>query len=87
MQAVHVPKLFPVRAGFDHRKKANRREWVRATLEADAGGWTAHKYAQQGAGVLSSMTAASGLVELPEDATDIKVGMTVDFLPFSELGA
>ena len=85
--AVHVPKLFPVRAGFDHRKKANRREWVRATLEADAGGWTAHKHAQQGAGVLSSMTAASGLVELPENATDIKVGMTVDFLPFSELGA
>ena len=84
--AVHVPKPFPVRAGFDHRKKANRREWVRATLEADAGGWTAHKYAQQGAGVLSSMTAASGLVELPEDATDIKAGMTVDFLPFSELG-
>ena len=84
--AVHVPKLFPVRAGFDHRKKASRREWVRATLEADAGGWTAHKYAQQGAGVLSSMTAASGLVELPEDATDIKAGMTVDFLPFSELG-
>ena len=33
------------------------------------------------------MTAASGLVELPEDATDIKAGMTVDFLPFSELGA
>ena len=85
--AVHVPKLFPVRAGFDHRKKANRREWVRATLEADAGGWTARKHAQQGAGVLSSMTAASGLVELPENATDIKVGMTVDFLPFSELGA
>ena len=85
--SVHVPKPFPVRAGFDHRKKANRREWVRATLEADAGGWTAHKHAQQGAGVLSSMTAASGLVELPEDATDIKAGMTVDFLPFSELGA
>ena len=85
--SVHVPKLFPVRAGFDHRKKANRREWVRATLEPCTDGWTAHKYAQQGAGILSSMTAASGLVELPEDATDIKAGMTVDFLPFSELGA
>ena len=84
---VHVPRLFPVRAGFDHRKKANRREWVRATLEPCADGWTARKFAQQGAGILSSMTAASGLVELPEDATDIRAGMTVDFLPFSELGA
>ena len=83
---VHVPKLFPVRAGFDHRKKANRREWVRATLEPCNDGWTAHKFARQGAGILSSMTAASGLVELPEDATDIRAGMTVDFLPFSELG-
>ena len=83
---VHVPRLFPVRAGFDHRKKANRREWVRATLEPCAGGWTAHKFVRQGAGILSSMTAASGLVELPEDATDIRAGMTVDFLPFSELG-
>ncbi len=83
---VHVPKPFPVRAGFDHRKKANRREWIRATLEAGAGGWTARKFARQGAGILSSMTAATGLVELPEDATDIRAGMTVDFLPFSELG-
>jgi len=85
--AVHVPKTFPVRAGFDHRKKANRREWVRATLEPCNDGWTARKFARQGAGILSSMTAASGLVELPEDATDIRAGMTVDFLPFSELGA
>ena len=84
---VHAPRPFPVRAGFDHRKKANRREWVRATLEPCADGWTARKFARQGAGVLSSMTAASGLVELPEDATDIRAGMTVDFLPFSELGA
>ena len=84
---VHVPRLFPVRAGFDHRKKPDRREWVRATLEPCADGWTARKFARQGAGILSSMTAASGLVELPEDATDIRAGMTVDFLPFSELGA
>ncbi|MXY42332.1 MAG: molybdopterin molybdotransferase MoeA [Rhodospirillaceae bacterium] len=84
---VHVPRLFPVRAGFDHRKKANRREWVRATLEPCAGGWTARKFVRQGAGILSSMTAASGLVELPEDATDIRAGTMVDFLPFSELGA
>lgn len=84
--SVHEPKPFPVRAGFTHKKKANRREWVRATLRAADSGWTAEKYSQQGAGVLSSMTAASGLIELPEDATDIHEGATVDFLPFSELG-
>ncbi|MCY4191577.1 MAG: molybdopterin molybdotransferase MoeA [Rhodospirillaceae bacterium] len=83
---IHQPKTFPVRAGFDHRKKLRRREWVRAILEKDNDGWTACKYRQDGAGVLSSMAAASGLVELSEETTDIRAGMTVDFLPFSELG-
>lgn len=83
---VHAPKTFPVRAAFDHRKKANRREWVRATLAADADGWIAKKFPRQGAGILSSITGANGLVELPEDATDIRAGAVVDFLPFSELG-
>lgn len=84
--AIHIPKTFPVRAAFDHRKKPNRREWVRATLAAEDDGWVAKKFPRQGAGILSSITGANGLVELPEDVTDIRAGTTVDFLPFSELG-
>ena len=76
---------YRVAAGFDHRKKAARREWVRVRLEADgAGGWIATKFPRDGAGILSSMVEADGLVELAEDVTQLKTGTMVDFLPFSE---
>jgi molybdopterin molybdotransferase len=34
---------------------------------------------------LSSLVAADGLVELPEDLTGLSAGAMVDFLPFSEV--
>ncbi len=83
-----APHHFRVRAGFDHKKKKNRREWVRARLEADVeGGWRAIKYPRQGAGILSSLVESDGLVELPEDMTYLETGALVDFLPFSEVCA
>jgi molybdopterin molybdotransferase len=83
-----LPHLFRVRAAFDHKKKKNRREWVRARLEADAeGGWRAIKFPRDGAGILSSLVDSDGLVELPEEMTYLKRGTLVDFLPFSEVCA
>jgi molybdopterin molybdotransferase len=80
------PHRFSVRAGFHHRKKKARREWLRVRLEADgAGGWVARKFPREGAGILSSMVESDGLVELPEDLTDLAPGTSVDFLPFSEV--
>ena len=49
------------------------------------GGYVAHKFPRDGAGILSSMVAADGLVELPEDMTELGRGTLVDFLPFSEV--
>ena len=80
------PHTFRVRAGFDHKKKKDRREWIRAHLEEDgAGGLTARKFPREGAGILSSLVAADGLIELPEDLTRLEAGAMVDFLPFSEV--
>lgn len=80
------PHLFRVVAGFDHRKKKDRREWVRARLRLDGDGrLVAAKFPRDGAGILSSMVAADGLVELPEDMTRLAAGTEVDFLPFSEV--
>jgi molybdopterin molybdotransferase len=45
----------------------------------------ATKYAQEGAGVITSLTETSGLVELPEDVTEIEVGATVGFLSYAAL--
>jgi molybdopterin molybdotransferase len=75
-----------VRAGFDHKKKAERREWVRARLAPGGDGVpVAHKFPRDGAGILTSMVEADGLVELPEEMTRLKAGTMVDFLPFSEV--
>jgi len=81
------PPLFQVRAGFDYKKKLNRREYVRVRLETDASpGHIARKFKRDGAGILSSMVFADGLVELPEAVTGVKEGELVDYLPFSEVG-
>ncbi|WP_193171644.1 molybdopterin molybdotransferase MoeA [Nisaea nitritireducens] len=81
------PALFPVRAAFDYKKKQDRREYVRVTLKrTGASGLEAVKFDREGAGILSSMVAADGLVELPEDCTGVKAGDIVDYLPFSEVG-
>ena len=83
--AIDAPR-FPVTAAFDYKKKVGRREWVRASLEnGAAGGLRARKFRSSGAGILTSMVAADGLVELPEDASQVKEGDTVNFLPFNEV--
>ena len=76
----------PVRAVFDYRKKAGRREYVRVSLRgAEDGVFEAHKYPQDGAGVISSLTATDGLVELPEEMTRIEPGAMVGFISYAAL--
>lgn len=80
------PRAFKVPAAFDMKKKPGRREWLRASLESgDDGQLHATKYPQQGSGVLTSMVASHGLVELPEDMVAVEKGQLVDFLPFTEM--
>lgn len=80
------PMTFHVRASFGYKKKLNRREWLRVALFVDDDGTPAvRKYPRDGAGILSSMVAADGLVELPEDLAVVEPGAMVEFLPFSEV--
>ncbi len=73
---------FPVQAGFAYRKKPGRREYVRVKLD---GNLVAQKHAVEGAGILTSLTEADGLVELPDDLTGVAPGDRVGFLPFESL--
>ncbi len=76
----------PVRAAFAYRKKGGRREYVRVALRTAADGAVeAVKYAQDGAGVITSLTETAGLVELPEDTTTVEPGSTVGFLSYAAL--
>jgi molybdopterin molybdotransferase len=80
-----LPAL-PVRAAFAYRKRTGRREYVRVKLvRAADGGIDAVKHAQDGAGVLTSLTETDGLIELMEDTTSVAVGETVGFLSYAAL--
>jgi molybdopterin molybdotransferase len=80
------PARYRLPAAFSHRKKRDRREWLRAWIERDASGApAAQKFPRDGSGILSSMVAATGLVELPEDVTAVAPGDAVEFLPFAEM--
>jgi molybdopterin molybdotransferase len=76
------PLLYPVVAGFDYRKKAGRREYVRVRLVPGADGVTAEKFGRDGAGVLSSLVGSDGFVELPETVERLAIGDRVWVLPF-----
>jgi len=76
----------PVRAAFSYRKKKGRREYVRVKLVPAVDGVAeAIKHAQEGAGVITSLTETDGLVELPEEATTVEPGSTVGFLSYAAL--
>ena len=76
----------PVRAAFAYRKRSGRREYVRVALRTGADGVVeAVKHAQEGAGVITSLTETAGLVELPENVMQVAVGATVGFLSYAQL--
>ncbi|MGI9420465.1 MAG: molybdopterin molybdotransferase MoeA [Geminicoccaceae bacterium] len=82
------PARFPVQAAFSVlKKKTGRREFWRAFLTEDSSGRLAvGKFARDGSGLISGLCAADGLVEVPEDATEVREGQQVAFIPFAEFG-
>ena len=78
--------LYQIPARFNFIKKPGRREWLRCRLEKDGDGHScAIKYPDDGSGILTSMVASDGLVELAEDSAGVIPGQMVDFLPFNEV--
>jgi molybdopterin molybdotransferase len=80
-----APLLLPVMAGFTYRKKAGRREYLRASLMRENGNAVARRYPKDGAGILSSIVQSDGFVVLGESVSDVAPGAAVDFLAFSEV--
>jgi molybdopterin molybdotransferase len=85
--ARHAPLMtFPVRAAFDYKKKPGRREYVRVALRTATDGMPeAVKYAQDGAGVITSLTRTDGLAILPEEMANVRAGMMIAFSPYAAM--
>jgi len=81
------PKRYPIPAGFSMaRKKTGRREFLRGWIENTKNGPVVRKFERDGSGLISSLTQANGLIELPEMMSEVKSGSLVDFIPFCEFG-
>jgi molybdopterin molybdotransferase len=79
------PLTVSVQAGFSWKKRPGRREYLRCILKRENGAVVAHRYPKDGAGILSSIVQSDGFVVLDESRSELAVGGTVDFLPFSEV--
>lgn len=68
------------------RKKPGRTEYQRGIVSrAPDGEWQVAITGAQGSGILSSMSAANGLVVLAHEQADVAAGAFVDVLPFDGL--
>lgn len=74
---------FDVPADFTLKKRAGRRELLRARLTADG---AAQLFRSASSGMISSLVWGDGFVELDEAAQEIVPGDRVRFLPFSGFG-
>ncbi len=76
---------YPVKADFSLARQPGRLEWMRGNLKTDNDGTAlVSVFPSQGSGILSSMVAATGFVEIPADTTHIKEGDVLSFIPFNE---
>ena len=81
-----LPFSLMLSSGFSHKKPAGRAEFLRACLtETETGVQQVVLHGRKGAGVISSLTGADGLVEIPFATTEIASGQPVRFYPFHEV--
>ena len=81
------PHRLVLPAGFEIRsRKQGRREFLRGWLEGVDGRIIVKKYERDGSGLISSLRAASGLIEIPENQPGLSKGDSVNFIPFSAFG-
>jgi molybdopterin molybdotransferase len=82
------PVRFPLPAGFEIKKrKKGRREFLRGWVEKnDQGRTLVRRFARDGSGLISSLVAAEGLIEITEETSSVRRGELVNYIPFGEFG-
>jgi molybdopterin molybdotransferase len=78
-----LPRWLP--AGFSYRKKAERLEYVRASLSGQQGDIEARRFPRDGAALISSLIETDGLVELEEERLAVQPGEPVAFYSYADL--
>ena len=83
----HAPRRYRIPAAFEMKsRKPDRREFLRGILTELDGAMAVDKFPHDGSGLISSLRAADGLIELDEVTSSIRLGDPVSFIPFTEFG-
>jgi molybdopterin molybdotransferase len=81
------PQRYPLRTGFAYAgKKTGRREFWRGWIEESSEGPRLKKFERDGSGLISGLTRATGLIEVPEEVSEIAEGDFLGYIPFTEFG-
>ena len=80
-----LPNSNKIIANFSMKKKTQRMEWLRVIKKTTKNHDIAEKYPKQGSGMISSVSYSDGIIEIPEDISEIKKGDIFDFYDFETL--
>ena len=81
-----LPKCIKAIVNFEMKKKTNRLEWLRVNLDKKNNqDIYVNKYPKQGSGIISSIAFSDGIIEIPEQVSQIKKGDKFDFYLFDNI--
>ena len=80
------PLSFKLPSGFDHQKRNGRAEFLRAKIINKDQRSFVYLHGRKGAGVISSLTGADGIVEIPLESETVSKGDFLKFYPFDYRG-
>ena len=73
-------------SAFEHNKRIGRAEYLRAKIVNDGKSTMIKLHGRKGAGVISSLTGADGIVEIPMELQCVSIGDLLRFFPFEHRG-
>ena len=80
------PLEIKLRSGFEHTKRVGRAEYLRAKIVNDGKDTIIKLHGRKGSGVISSLTGADGIVEIPMECKSVNIGDLLTFFPFDHRG-
>ena len=81
-----VPTYYIATVNFSMRKKTERLEWLRVNIDKKYNDIIyVNKYPKQGSGMISSIAYSDGIIEIPEDVSQINKGDKFKFYLFNDL--
>ena len=80
-----LPLPEKIKVNFRMNKKTKRMEWLRVRKKKKNSELILAKYPEQGSGMISSMAYSDGIIEIPEEVSQIKPGEFYNYYDFKIL--